>query len=436
MTSLEIGFSGLAVLLVLMGLRVPIAVALGGVSSIGILIITGSPRAMIGSLGSLPFDFTAHFTLSAIPMFLLMGAVIYHSGLTANLFTAARLWLSGLPGGLAIATNFASASFAAASGSSMATAAAMGRLALPEMLKYKYNPGLAAGVIAASGTLGSLIPPSILMVIYGIFTEQPISKLLVAGILPGLLTAFAYTILIMVRCTLNPELAPKIEETVTWKERFQSLKGVWAIPVLALSVIGSIYAGIATPTEAGAIGAFMAMVIAMLTGNGSFKVIAASVKEALFSLSSIFFIAIGAVMLTRFLVLAGIPDYLVELMGVWSVDPMLLVIGSLIIFIILGMFLDPLGLMLVTIPILLPLYEALDINLIWMGVLVIKYLEVGLLTPPVGLNAYVVKGVAGDSVSLVTIFKGISWFLLAEVFVIALLIIFPEISLYLPSLMD
>jgi tripartite ATP-independent transporter DctM subunit len=318
----------------------------------------------------------------------------------------------------------------------MATAAAMGRLALPEMLKYKYNPGLAAGVIAASGTLGSLIPPSILMVIYGIFTEQPISKLLVAGILPGLLTAFAYTVLIMVRCTINPELAPKIEETVTWKERFQSLKGVWAIPVLALSVIGSIYSGIATPTEAGAIGAFMAMVIAMLTGNGSFKVIAASVKEALFSLSSIFFIAIGAVMLTRFLVLAGIPDYLVELMGVWSVDPMLLVIGSLIIFIILGMFLDPLGLMLVTIPILLPLYEALDINLIWMGVLVIKYLEVGLLTPPVGLNAYVVKGVAGDSVSLVTIFKGISWFLLAEVFVIALLIIFPEISLYLPSLMD
>lgn len=260
--------------------------------------------------------------------------------------------------------------------------------------------------------------------------------MLIAGVLPGLLTALAYTILIIVRCKLNPELAPPIDEEITWKVRFEALKGVWAIPVLAVGVIGSIYSGIATPTEAGALGAFLALVIALLGGQANFGVLLASVKEALFSLSSIFFIAIGAVMLTRFLVLAGIPVYLVDLMGVWTVEPMLLVVGSALIFLVLGMFLDPLGLMLVTIPILLPLYEALDINLIWMGVLVIKYLEVGLLTPPVGLNAYVVKGVAGDSVALGTIFKGLAWFLVAEVVVIAILIIFPEISLYLPSLMD
>ena len=436
MTPLAIGFTGIGALLVLMALRVPVGIALGGVSIIGIWVLRSS-KAMVGSLSILPYDFVAHWSLSAVPMFLLMGAIVFHTGMTGKLFNVARLWLSFLPGGLAVATNLASAGFAAASGSSMATAAAMGRLAIPEMLKYNYEKGLATAVVAASGTLGSLIPPSILMVLYGIFTEQPIGKLLIAGILPGLLTAFVYTLLIVGRCMINPSLAPKYDgDDITWEERFSSLLTIWPIPILVVGVIASIYMGVATPTEAGAIGASLALVIGLFQGRLTWTVLKDSIKETLHSTASIFFVAVGAILLTRFLLLAGVPRYLAGLMGDWALDPLWLVIGSSLMFIVLGMFLDAIGLMLLALPILLPMYEELGLNLIWMGVLVIKYLEIGMITPPVGLNAYVVKGVVGDTASLPTIFKGLLWFMAAEVLIVGLLIAFPEISLYLPSLME
>ncbi len=211
MDNLTIGFSGIGLVLVLLAVRVPIAVALATVSIGGIWILRGSGAAL-GTLGSLPYDFASNFTLSAVPMFLLMGAVAYHTGLTGSLYDAARLWLNRLPGGLAVASNFASAGFAAASGSSVATAAAMGRLAIPEMLKANYDKALATGTIAAFGTLGALIPPSIAFVIYGWFTEQPVGKLLMAGFLPGVLTAVIYAVMIIWRCTLNPKLGPRITE--------------------------------------------------------------------------------------------------------------------------------------------------------------------------------------------------------------------------------
>ena len=266
MSSLEIGFAAMGVLLVLLALRVPIGVALGCVSLGGIYAILGE-RATIGVTRTMVFEFVAKWELSAIPMFLLMGAVAFHSGLTRGLFDCARLWLSRLPGGLAVATNYASAGFAAASGSSLATAAAMSRLAVPEMLRYRYAPSLATAVVAASGTIGTMIPPSILFVLYGMFTGQSIGMLLLAGILPGLLTAFIYGAMIVVRCWLNPDLAPPIEEEVTWADRLHALRDIAALPLLILAVIGSMYSGWATATEAAGFGAFAAMIIALVRGS-------------------------------------------------------------------------------------------------------------------------------------------------------------------------
>lgn len=368
-------------------------------------------------------------------MFLLMGAAAYHTGLTNSLYKAARIWLNGVPGGLAVASNFASAGFAAASGSSMATAAAMGRLAIPEMLRFNYDKGLATGTIAAAGTLGALIPPSITFVVYGWFTEQPIGLLLVAGILPGLLTAVVYCAMIVIRCSLNPKLAPPANFEVSWQLRLDALKEVWPLPLLVLGVIGGIYGGIATPTEAGAVGAFLAFVVGGMKSNLSRKAIIDSFGEALRTTSSIFLVAIGALLLTRFLAMAGIPRFMGGFVEEIGLNVMLLVLAMTLIYIILGMFLDPLGLMLLTLPIFLPIFEVLEVNLIWIGVLVVKLIEIGLLTPPVGLNAYVVKGVVGDTVPLSTIFRGLTWFLVCEAIITALLIGFPQISLFLPGLM-
>jgi C4-dicarboxylate transporter, DctM subunit len=435
MSDLAIGCAGISALLVLLGLRVPIGFALTLVSLAGIWAIRGM-NATFGVLKSMPYDFAAHWTLSAIPMFLLMGAIVSHAGLTTSLFAAARLWLGRLPGGLAIATNFAGAGFAAACGSSLATAAAMARIAVPEMLRFGYQPALAAGVATAVGTLGALIPPSIMMVLYAVFAEVPVGKMLIAGALPGLLTAVCYAGLILIRCSLNPALAPTIDMSqVTMRDRWRSLVPVWPLPLLIMGVIGGIYSGLVTATEAGALGAFLAGVIALLQGRyeGTFS---KSLIEAGKSTAMIFFIAIGASLFTRFLAFTGLPAYLSALAGGWTQDPLVIVLVCSVVYLILGCFLDPLGVMLLTLPVLLPIFKTLSIDPIWMGVILMKYLEIGLLTPPVGLNTFIVKGVVGDAISLGSIFQGVAWFLLAEVVVMALLISFPEITLVLPRLMN
>ncbi|NQV57398.1 MAG: TRAP transporter large permease subunit [Rhodospirillales bacterium] len=435
MDPIWVGVIGIVAILGLIAARVPIGLALGSVAIIGIANIVGL-NAAFGAVGTMPFDFAAHWSLSAIPMFLLMGTVAFYSGMTNSLYRAARLWLGFLPGGLAVATNFACAGFAAASGSSLATTVAMGRIAIPEMKRYNYDPGLATGVCACSGTLGILIPPSILMVVYGVFAEQSISKLFIAGILPGILTALLYTVMIVTRCKLNPSLAPPILDEVTRAEKMESVREIWPLPVLVMGVMGGIYTGIATPTEAGALGAFLAMVIAAVQRRLTWEVLKTSVQEAIESTTTIFFVAIGAILLTKFMALSGLPAFLAESMVEWALDPLLLIIGASVIFLVLGMFLDPLGLLLLTLPVLLPLFEELNLDLIWFGILVTKYVEIGLMTPPVGLNVYAVKTVVGDDVPLETIFKGVMWFLATEVVVVTLLIAFPQISLFLPGLMD
>ena len=432
MSNLAVAATVIVSMLVLMALRVPIGIALGTVSLIGLTYVRGLDAAL-GTFSDLPFEFGANWSLSAVPMFLLMGSIAFHSGLTSSLFEAARLWLSRLPGGLAVATNFASAGFAAASGSSLATAAAMGRLAIPEMLRMKYDPALATGVVAAAGTLGSLIPPSILFVLFGWFTETSIGALLLAGILPGILTAFVYASMIIGRCWMWPELAPPITEKPKWNERWQALLQIWPIPLLVLGVIGSIYSGFASATEAAALGAIIALLIGLARRTMTWKAYKAALVETLESSASIFFVAVGALLLTRLLAFCGLPAFMAQLVSAYAVDPLTLIIGLSIVYLILGCFLDPLGLMLLTLPVFMPMFTALKLDMIWVGVIVVKYIEIGLITPPVGLNVYVVKGVVGDRVALTTIFKGVMWFIAVEAIIMTLLITFPAISTWLPA---
>ncbi|MEC7257317.1 MAG: TRAP transporter large permease subunit [Pseudomonadota bacterium] len=421
-------------LLLLLAIRVPIAISLAVVSLGGIIALRGT-RPAFGVLGSLPFDFAASWSLSAVPMFLLMGSLASHTGMTRSLYRVARLWFNALPGGLAVASNFASAGFAAASGSSLATAAAMGRLAIPEMLAFNYNKGLATATIAASGTLGAFIPPSIAFVLYGWYTQQPVGTLLIAGIIPGLLTAGMYSAMIILRCMHNPDLAPKAEISATWSEKFAALADIWPLPLLILCVVGGIFSGLTTATEAGAFGATFALLIALFTGRLTVTALRDSFMEALRTTASLFFIAIGAILFTRFLAMSGLPRATGDIVEAWNLGTLGVILIMIVVYLILGMFLDPLGIILLTLPVFLPMFKELDINLIWIGVLVVKMIEVGLLTPPVGMNAFIVKSIVGDSVPLNTIFGGLTWFLVCEVIIVALLIAFPALSLWLPGLM-
>lgn len=433
-----LSFGSLGLVLFLIALRMPIGIALGVVSFLGFTILRNE-RVALSVMAQTPFEVSANWGLSAIPMFILMGAIAHNTGISEALFRAARLWLSSLPGGLAVATNFASAGFAAASGSSVATAATMGRLAIPTMLKAGYSPSLATGVVASSGTLGALIPPSIMFVIYGVFAEVSITKLLVAGVIPGLLTAFVYAVMIIGRCMINPSIAPPTKTDKSrdeiWRERWGSLLSVWPLLLLIFGIIGGLYSGIFTPTEAGAAGASLSCIIAAAQGRLTKKVISDSVTEAIKTTAQLFFVAYGAVMFTRFLALAGLPGIMTDMIGAWAVDPVLMLVAISIIYIILGMFLDPLGVLLLTLPIVQPMFAAMDLDPIWLGVIVVKYIEIGLLTPPVGFNAYVVKNVVGDSIPLETIFKGIGWFLACEVVIMFLILRYPALSLWLPSTM-
>lgn len=434
MTNLEIGYTGIAVLVTLLGLRVPIGAALGIVSFFGIVAIRGI-EAGLGAMTTVPYEFASNWVLSAVPMFLLMGTFAFHMGLTNGLYAAARAWLGRLPGGLAVATIFACTAFGAASGSSVATTAAMGKFAVKEMLDLGYSPSLATGSIAAAGTIAALIPPSIALVVYGWYAEQAIDQLLIAGILPGLLTTLVYTFLILAMCALRPEFAPKPKDTYTLSQKVRLLIGVWPLPVLVMGVVGAMWSGLATSTEAAATGASLALIIGVFRGSFSFQVFWLSVRETLVTVASLFFVVIGAVLFTRFLAISGLPNNVATFLA--GLDSKILVIFSMIgIFIALGMFLDPIGSMLLTLPILLPVCRALDMDLLWVGILVVKLVEVGMITPPVGFHCFVLKSVAGEHVRIGEIFRGASWFLIAEAVVIAILIGFPTIILTLPGMME
>jgi len=429
-----IGLISLAAVIGLLLLRVPIAVALIAVSFVGISLILGTKQAW-GILSVIPYAFAAKWTLSSIPMFLLMGFMAHHGGLTAGLFSAARIWLSRLPGGLAVAAVLGCSGFAAVSGSSVACAAAMGRISVPQMMKYNYSPSLATGAVAAGGTLGALIPPSILLILFGIFTETSINTLFIASIGVGVASALAYILMIIIRVAINPELAPQVDDQPSWADKVASLKEVWPVLILFGVVLGGMFIGLFTATEAGAVGALMTIIISFFKKTLTFDAIKTTLVETLSTTASLFFIAIGASFFIRFLTFSGADDLISEIILQVGTDRLTLIFGMIGIYLFMGMFVDPLGTMLLTLPLVMPVLAQLDISLIWFGVFLVKMLEIGMITPPVGLNVFVLKTVVDKSISLGTIFKGVMWFIAVDLLVVLFMVFVPQVVHFLPSLM-
>ncbi|MFN3642602.1 MAG: TRAP transporter large permease [Gemmobacter sp.] len=434
MTSVEIGLAGLAILLAMIALRVPIAIALFSVPFAGIYAMFGW-RPAFGALKVIPYEFAASWELSSVPMFLLMGYLAYHTGLTAGLFEAARVWLSRLPGGLAVASIFGASGFAAVTGSSVATAAAMGRIAVPEMLRHGYDVRLATGTVAAAGTIGALIPPSILLILYGVIAQVPINKLFLGGAAIGLLTAAAYVAVVVLWATLRPGVAPRTTETFTLRERLAVLLDV--LPALSLAglVFGGLFAGLFTPTEAGAVGASLCALIAAVQRKLTWRSFRLSVGAAFVTTSALLFIVVGANLLARFVTLSGVDAYIADVVALVSASTVLFLLGVMAIYLVLGMFLEPTGAMIITLPIVLPVAATMGINELWLGVFLVKLLEVGMITPPIGLNVFVLKSVVDRSIALGSIFAGTAMFILADFAVLLLIIAVPGLVLFLPGLL-
>lgn len=430
MTNIQIGFIGLAVLMCLISLRIPIAIALSSVSFVGLWTMMGWPIAW-SSLGLMPYHFTANWMLSSVPMFLLLGYICYHTNLTAGLFRAARLWLSGLPGGLAIAAILGSSGFAAVSGSSVACSAAMGRIAVPEMLKAKYHPQLATGTVAVAGTIGALIPPSIILILYGVIAQVPVQALFLGGISVGLLSAIGYILVVMIRVWLNPALAPRVDENPSIAERLDALKETWPILLIMFGIFGGLFSGIFTPTEAGAVGAFLATVVAAVKRSLTWRRFTLAIMETLKTTGALIFIAIGATLFARFLTLSGTGEYISSGIIDFGGNTAILLFCIVIIYLLLGMFLEPIGAMLLTLPIIIPVIDGAGLSLVWFGIVVTKLLEIGMITPPIGMNVFVIKSVVGKTIALSEIFKGVVWFMIMDLAVVALIMVAPQIVLFL-----
>ena len=430
MNALVIGFIAIAAFLILAGMGLPLAFCFITVGFAGLITVRGLVPAM-SLLGETPYSAIASYLLCAVPLFVLMGQFAFHSGISRDLFTAAHKWMSRLPGGVAEATMLACTAFAACTGSSVASAATMGAVSFPEMKRLKYSPRLATGTIAAGGALGILIPPSTIFIILGIITETSIGVLFIAGFLPGILLSALFLILIFSMCKLSPTMGP-VGESYPWRERFSSLSGVWGMLALFVIVIGGLYVGVFAPSEAGTIGAFGAFVIAIVKRTPRSAIVEA-LKESAQTTAYILFILIGAHVFNSFLALSGVSAAL----GAWILSfhapPMVTIIIILILYIPLGMFIDPLGSILLTVPVFFPLVIELGFDPIWFLVLVCVMTELGLITPPVAINVYVVQGVT--KVPMEEVFRGIIPFAIVFLIGIALLVAFPQIILFLPSTM-
>lgn len=433
MSNISIGTAGIFIALFLIALRVPIGLALGLVSVLGIAAMT-SMNVAWGMISATPFDYIGQWELSAAPMFLLMGYLCSTTDMTRGLFAALRLALARLPGGLAIASVGACAFFAAAAGSSVATASAMSRIAVPEMLRNGYDKGLATGTIAASGTLGSLIPPSVLLILYGVYAQVSVGQLFLAGFIPGIVSALIYMAMIVVRVKLKPSLAGHAVISVGAEERRTILREIWPLPVLIFSVLGGIFSGVFSPTEAGALGAFIAGLIAFIRGQLTRAAFFEAVRQAIISTASIFLILIGSLFFTRFLALSGMPTAFSNLILSVSSEPWWILLAVTVIYVVLGMLIDSIGLLLLTLPLILPLIETAGMNPIWFGIIVVKLLEIGLVTPPIGLNVYMIKSALGNLVTLPEVFRGVGWFIAMDFLTLLLLILIPALSLWLPQL--
>ena len=431
MDDITIGFIGTGVLitLVLAGVRVVYATAAVGL--LGLVAMIGWDAGAT-NIGMIPHAKGSLYALSVIPMFILIGFLAFHAGMTQSLFDAARKWLGWVPGGLAVATVFATAGFAAVSGASTATAAVFSRVAIPEMLKYGYDPRLAAGVVAAGGTLASLIPPSAILVIYAIIVEESVGRLLIAGFVPGVVSALVYAAIIIVRAKLNPELGRPITG-FTWSDRIRSVPGTLPIAFVIVIIFSSMYSGWATPTEAGAVGSFVVFVIALVNGM-RWKTLREALLETAKLTVMIFSLIWGVLIFVRFLGFAGLPEMFANFVIALPYPPIVIMICILLFYVVLGMFMDAIGMLLLTLPVVYPAVIGLGYDPIWFGIIVVKMCEVCLITPPIGLNCYVVAGVRPD-IPLSAVFRGIGPFFICDVLTLGLFLAFPEIITWLPDQM-
>ena len=429
------GWIVVGLLLLWLTLGVHIGVALGLTGFIGIYLTVG-PDAALAQIGTIPFSTTNSFALAVIPLFILMGSFATVAAITTDLFRAAYVWLGKLRGGLAMATVMSSAAFGAASGSTIVNAAVFTRMAMPEMTRFGYDVRLSAGCIAAAGTLAALIPPSILMVVYAVITEQSIGKLLIAGIVPGILTAVIYCAGIYVIARVRPDIAPRANIVFTWAERWRSLYSVYGIIILFALVVGGIYGGYFPATYAGAVGAFGAVVIAHVKGRMGLKSLVEVLKDAAVTTSVIFIIVIGGIIFARFLTYSGLVDIISRGLLDLGTGKYVYLIGFIVLFIVLGCFIEPIAIMVMTLPIMFPVMVKAGFDPIWLGVVAVKLAEISVLTPPVGLNVFVVKSSSPVPVTLGQVFAGVTPFILLDLLSLVLYVLFPEMLLWLPNLMQ
>ncbi len=433
-------------ILVVSGVRVVFAASIAGM--IGLVELIGVGPAL-ANIGAIPYSKSVTFVLGLLPIFILIGFLAYQAGMTRQLYDCAKAWIGFVPGGLAVATVFATAGFAAVSGASTATAAVFSRVAIPEMLKEGYDRKLAAGVVAAGGTLASLIPPSAILVIYAIIVEESVGALLLAGFLPGVFSAIVYGAIIIIWAKINPNLGPP-GRRYTLNEKIKALPGVIPIAIVISVIISAIYAGWATPTEAGALGAFVVLIIAIMRGLKLNSLNFALIETAKL-VAMIFSIIWGVLIFVRFLGFSGLPETFANWIISLPFDPYIVLILILLGYVVLGMFIDAIGLLLLTLPVVYPAIILLnggpDVTAdqspfgmtfnqvsVWFGIIVVKMAEVCLITPPIGLNCFVVAGVRKD-IPVTDVFKGVTIFFIADILTILVLIMFPAIITWLPDLM-
>ncbi|MGE5147361.1 MAG: TRAP transporter large permease [Candidatus Eiseniibacteriota bacterium] len=413
-------------------MRIPVAVALGMVGVAGYAAVDSWKQALI-TLGSTPFDLASGYSLSVVPLFIFMGVIASHSDMSRELFAAANAFFSGRRGALAMATVGACAGFGAICGSSLATAATITKVAVPEMRRYGYDEALATGSVASSGTLGILIPPSVILVIYALIAEESVPQLFAAALIPGILLAALHVLVIWIITRINPDWAP-VTPAMKWRERFAALAGMWKLALLFMLAVGGIYLGWFSPTEAAAVGAFGALVVAVATRKLSFAQFIDSVLETVWTTAMLFFIVVGAFIFARFMVLTQLPQALVEWVAQFGLSTLAVLLLMIVFYLVLGCFLDSISMILITVPVFLPLITGMHLSSVWFGVLLVVVVEVGLVTPPVGLNLFVIRAQVPD-IPLGTVIRGIVPFLGADAALIALLLAMPSLALWLPSVL-
>jgi C4-dicarboxylate transporter DctM subunit len=433
MTPETVGMIGIALLIFLFLVRVPIAFAMAIVGLVGFAYLSGAESALT-ILAQDVYETLSNYPLSVIPMFILMGSFAFASGISQRLYSTSYTWVGQFRGGLTIATVLACSGFSAICGSTAATAATMGKIALPEMKKYGYDDVLATGTVASAGTLGILIPPSTVLIVYGILTEQSIGQLFIAGILPGAILSIFFVATVAILCVRNPNLGPAGAPT-SWLAKVRSLSGIIEAVILFSLAIGGLFLGWFSPTQAGAVGASGALVIGLFRGHSDLKVISESTKDGLRTACMVLFILAGATVFGHFLAISNIPFALAKWVENLPLPPMAIMGVLLIIYFIGGFFMDAMAMIVVTIPIFFPIVERMGFDPIWFGVMIVLVGEMGVISPPVGVNVFVIKGIAPD-IPLEKIFRGIFPFLGAIILLTIVLLIFPKIATFLPSLVS